>query len=88
MRVIEHGDRLLYREQEHICTQCNCRFTYTLTDVENYINYNQEDKSFISKIFVKCPECHLAFFLEPAATEPESSTNQEHTYDENGNEEL
>lgn len=71
MRVIKHGDRLLYREQEHECTQCGCKFKYTLADVENYIDYQQEDKEFISKIYVKCPECHLAFFIEPAAATPE-----------------
>lgn len=71
MRVIKHGDRLLYREQDHTCAQCGCVFKYTLTDVENYIDYQQEEKDFISKIYVKCPECHLAFFIEPTAASSE-----------------
>lgn len=71
MRVVKHGDMLLYREQEHTCEQCGCQFMYTLKDIENYIDYQQEEKSFISKIYVKCPECHLAYFIERAAASSE-----------------
>ena len=71
MRVVKHGNQLLYREQEHICEQCGCQFSFTLRDVENYINYDQETDSFISKIYVKCPVCHLAYFIERAAASSE-----------------
>ena len=91
MRIIKHGDKLLYREQIVSCPNCSCEFGFSLMDVESYISYNND--TWVSGLFVKCPECHKAYLIqqepkEPAADEVNNSTDQDHTYDEDDNEEL
>lgn len=63
MRVIQHGNRIYYRDIEHVCEICGCKYRFNLADISYKIDYKDDENKFIPCNFVVCPECKGIYIL-------------------------
>jgi len=83
MKVIKHGNRLYYRETEHVCEVCGCKYAFNLADISYKIDYNSEEDKFIPCNYIVCPECKGIYILnqETESEEPAGGSSEAPTGD-------
>ena len=74
MRVIQHGNRIYYRDVEHVCEICGCKYRFNLADISYKIDYKDNEDKFVPCNFVVCPECKGIYILNQEEDQPDDPT--------------
>ena len=75
MKVIQHGNRKYYRDNEHICEICGCKYRFNLADISYIVDYDEENDKFVPCNFVVCPECKGLYILNQEEESEETAAD-------------